>query len=788
MKNENPISPFKIVLSFDSLISEYEKQLENEQNHVTKDYINGLLSYVKNYPTLATGIYSEKELNDYKEPIRLLLSDLFPRTLTKNEIKVATVPLKNLFFFQTERFQSILEAAGEEYFPEMGIEDDLIYIMSCTWILGKVYGKPIDLKRPLYFKIPDATGVIKTYKLAINADFTDIKPTKNAREITENDIDELLQDFDNLDLWKKKFPPESWELKGFTIINLIDVTIDTVISDLKSNLLDHTPNTNNNFDDFEANFKKLYNNIDLNVGFTLFEKSNGTLMTRPEKETNSYMLGNHQLKVCSEHMCEGAHSTLFEKKELFALADVDDYAAKTRNNPLSKALLENNIKSCIFAPIVYQDELLGILEIVSSKKNELNAANAHKLQDILPYIVTTAKRANDLAENQIKAVIQNECTSIHPTVLWKFDEEAQQFLTSKAEGKDAIFNDIAFDYVFPLFGQIDIKGSSTARNNAIQADFIEQLDLVKNIFCKVKETENLPFYDHIIFRINEFSIDMKQSFNTASEESLLHFLSREINPIMPHIQNLSEELKQLVNNYYNKINPQTGIIYHKRKDYETTVQTINEQMASIIDKKQEEAQAIFPHFFERFKTDGVEHNIYIGQSLVKDKQFNKVYLNNLRLWQLTTMCEMENDFYELQKELPMSLDCASLLLVFSNSLSIRYRIDEKKFDVDGSYNARYEIIKKRIDKAHIKGTDERITQKGKLVIVYSQKKDELEYMRYLNYLQSKNYLENDIEVLDLEDLQGVVGLKALRVSITYNSQNKVASITYGDLMKEIEKN
>ena len=51
-------------------------------------------------------------------------------------------------------------------------------------------------------------------------------------------------------------------------------------------------------------------------------------------------------------------------------------------------------------------------------------------------------------------------------------------------------------------------------------------------------------------------------------------------------------------------------------------------------------------------------------------------------------------------------------------------MDEKKFDVDGTYNTRYEIVKQRVDKAYIKGTKERTTQKGKICIVYYQKEDE----------------------------------------------------------------
>jgi len=115
-------------------------------------------------------------------------------------------------------------------------------------------------------------------------------------------------------------------------------------------------------------------------------------------------------------------------------------------------------------------------------------------------------------------------------------------------------------------------------------------------------------------------------------------------------------------------------------------------------------------------------------------------------------------------------------------------MDEKRFDVDGTYNARYEVVKKRVDKANIKGTTQRITEKGKLVIVYSQRSDEKEYLKYINFLQSKKYLEDEVEIVELDELQGVTGLKALRVNILYNVNKEAKEYyTYSDLMKEINK-
>ena len=240
--------------------------------------------------------------------------------------------------------------------------------------------------------------------------------------------------------------------------------------------------------------------------------------------------------------------------------------------------------------------------------------------------------------------------------------------------------------------------------------------------------------------------------------------------------------------YESKIDMGTGSYYDHRKNYDESVTLVNKTLSSVIDKRQESAQYMFPHYYERYKTDGVEHNMYIGSSISESKEYNPLYLNNLRLWQLQVMCEMENAHYSLKPKLPVPLDAASLILVYNTSLSIRFRMDEKQFDVDGTYNARYEVIKKRIDKSYIKGTEQRLTQKGVLSIVYSQKKDELEYLRYIKFLKSKGYFTNQIEIVELEGLQGVSGLKAIRAQILYKrEQEPEKTYTYQDLMDALKE-
>jgi hypothetical protein len=144
-------------------------------------------------------------------------------------------------------------------------------------------------------------------------------------------------------------------------------------------------------------------------------------------------------------------------------------------------------------------------------------------------------------------------------------------------------------------------------------------------------------------------------------------------------------------------------------------------------------------------------------------------------------CGMAARAHQLRDRLPIPLETTHLILVQHAPLSIRFRFDEKRFDVDGAYDIRYEIMKKRIDKALVEGTTERVTQPGKVALVYSQPGEALEYRAYVEYLQSLGYLTGRTEQLDLEELQGVQGLRALRVQVDLDNPKLQDRINLADL-------
>ncbi|MEM9361652.1 MAG: GAF domain-containing protein [Bacteroidota bacterium] len=784
----NMESPMLQLVSFNKLLEHYEEQLNSKDKYLA-DRAKFVLDAQAPYPELREGFSDLSLLTKYEEVIRIILADTCSPVLGLNEIKTISSPFENFVFNSSERFKNILNDAGEDYELEIrNLPKDINYILKCIIVLNFHYGYKMDFKRPLFYDIPDKNGLMRHYRVLYNADFMEIHTTEKSKELTKEDVDELLENFDIIELWKEKIPPNSFVSKGFVIANMFDVTAEHSISEIKSTLIGSNKRGSENFmESFQDTFRSLFNLHNIRVGFAGYDSGTNRFLKIYGKGIESFLLNGKETGVCSDMLCEGSYGKLLDENTYFSISNVESYYKKSNGQQPYKGLYDQGIRSAILAPIADNGMLLGVLELVSDTVNELNSVNANKLDDVMPFIVSAVLRSIEEEENLVDAIIQHECTTVHSSVYWKFQEEAKKFMADELIGNQPVFREIAFKNVYPLYGQVDIKESSKERNISIQRDLMIQLSEINSVLSKAVEKYKLPIYEELMFRVDTYLNEVKEALYTHTEQAIFDFVKQEVNPVFNHLKKLDKGLSKLVDIYEAQIDPTTESYYDHRKNYDDSVMEANMQLAALLDKKQLEAQEMFPHYFERYKTDGVEHNMYIGSSIANDRIFDELYLSNLRLWQLQVMCDMENKYYALKPELPVKLDVASLVLVYSTPLAIRFRMDEKRFDVDGTYNARYEIIKKRIDKSYIKGTNERLTQKGKLAIVYSQRKDEKEYMRYITFLKSKGYFTNNIEIVELEGLQGVTGLKAIRAEILYTKDKKSErTYTYDDLMEELK--
>ncbi|PSL34871.1 GAF domain-containing protein [Chitinophaga ginsengisoli] len=776
-----PDSPFQIQLSFFHIIEELEKQAAGSVGESTIQ-AKALLAEVAQCPELVEGLTTYEQIEKNEDLIHRLLTNYFPQELTMNEIKAINLPYTDLIFNHTARFKNILKAAGPDFsFNIRDFDAHQFYVLSCCLILNEFYGTTLDFSRPLFYDIPTADGVIKHYRILYNADYLDILPTERAVTLTADDIDLLLNSYDNLDLWKSKFPKESWTLRGFSIMTLYDATVENAVSIFKERLLGL------NAAGFEENMQSIFRSIyripDIKVGFTLYnqEEDQFTASEPFSQYMTSFIVQGQSHKEAQMLLCSSSYNCLIRRKQYFAISDVDEFVASDPENMLGNYFHRQGIKSFILAPVVKNGQLLGVLELLSLRTKELNSINANKLEVVMPYLTDTMERLLVEMQNELQAVIQEKYTAIHSSVYWKFREEAQTLIAHRETGRDYELREIVFPDVYPLYGQIDIKGSSEVRNASVQQDLQLQIKtlcpLIKQLinpdYVMAEEaaygksgtsdpSPQINAFREVQEQLRDYLVELTFPLRAGTEQYITAYLANEVHPLL---QRYATDPR--VQAYFAETDKEKGAFHLQRRKYETTISTINNRLSDVIDRNQTIAQVLYPHYYERFKTDGIEHNLYIGASISPKLQFSLQRLYDLRLWQLKTLCEMEIAHHRLKAELPYPVDVTTLILVYNATIAIRFRMDEKRFDVDGSYNARFEIVKKRIDKAFIKDTSERITQSGKITIVFSNRLEEQEYLQYINTLQSQMILEADIEQFDIEDLQGVSGLKAIRVKIVH---------------------
>ena len=725
-----------------------------------------ILEQIKHFPELKDGI---KHLDFFEKNeilMKDLLRDLFPPMLTKNEIKAIGFPFYNFFFNPTDRFQNIIQKAGENF--DMLIKDldpHRFYVMCCSIILRDYYNVNLNLSMPFIFDIPTEEGIVNHYRFLNNVDFIEVHPREGFRKLTESEISELMDNFEDLELWKSKFPPESWELKGFALISFFDATTENAISNLKSKLI-NLEDDKNLKNELNTIFRSIFQVADLEIGYTAIDLEENKFVRSPINGTiESFILAGIPKNYGNELLCEKNFNAMVDSKKYFSVSDVERSFQEFPESAMAKQLFDAGIQSAIFAPIIKDKKVLGIIELVSRKKM-LNSINANKMEIVMPYLVDTMDRLYTGIETRIQAIIQREYTSIHPSVYWKFRQEAERHIGFYREEFDLPYRNISFQNLTPLFGQTDVRHSSISRNLVIKQDLEIQLGFISDLFTHFSSDNDLEI---VINKLNYFKELLQTDIKADTENLVQNFIFAEVHPLLDSLKLQKIDYNQLITDYFKKLDPRTNMVYDFRRKFDESLSAINKNLADLLDQRQEEQQLRFPFYYERFKTDGVEHNMYIGSSIAPDLTYDPVFLKNLRLWQLRVLCESELQYHKFRKNLEFSLDVSSLILVYSTPISIRFRMDEKRFDVDGSYNARYEMIKKRIDKSTIKNSTERITQPGKISIIFSQEKEREDYLKLIKILQDQNVLESTVEELEVEDLQGINGLKALRVGVNYEA-------------------
>lgn len=754
--------PIKIIYSFETLFKELEASEYNFGE------FNAFLEYLKvTRPELIDGVETFEDFEKLIHNVEPIIDKIIPKPFIKYNLKAITFPFSDKFIFATDRLKEFIENKTSSLkFNYEHLDYETLYKFCCCFILSKYYHKNLEFNLSNQLVIENENGY-KTYLgTDINHDYFKIFPSENKFELSEDEIDDLLNNYEDTSLWMEKIPIGSWIAKGFNLVSFFDNTTEIALSNLKSKLLSYGEPFDIVRSDIISALKSIFRINELEVGFSAYNSDKNQLEISHLLQLNNSLLMDHRKKLkLTDIACTDLQNKI-SKADYYVVSSVDAAFTKFPQDKMLKIAKNSGIKSLILYPLKNGNSCLGVLEIASKETGVFNRINANLLREITPLLEESIYRYSVEFENQINAYIQTEYTSLHPSVDWKFREKAKEHLLNPGNSKQK--SQISFQNVYPIYGELDVRNSSNIRNECLKMDYINQLNYLILICKELHKRSNKVKFLSYIEDLQNFLERIDNVDKIYFESELFDYISFQIHPEIPKY--VKEDEKSIIEEYLKKLDSTTGLYYVERKKFDQSIAMTNSLLSNKLDAFQKDAQEIFPHYYERFKTDGIDYNLYVGRSIAPLNKFSYQNIREIRYWQLQAMIALEQGYKNIQKNNPLKLEVASLLYATNTTLDILFKLDEKRFDVNGYNNAKYEIVKKRLSKAFVKGSNERINQPHKICIIYTEDILREEYTNYINLLIKKGFLKNDIEYLEIDDLQGLSGLLAIRVSVNYKNK------------------
>ncbi|MCE6989381.1 GAF domain-containing protein [Dyadobacter sp. CY323] len=788
---ESPLGLLQIdtSISFKPFIDFLERKADEERT-VKRTFFEMVLGKLRANPAFSEKIPLE-DIGRYKEELSLIYGMLMPPIADEKDVCWAmSAPVNPVVFYGTSGFYDLLMDSHTG-----GIRCDLEHDdnvdtkthklqMLYSIILERCYDLPEIYKHELIVSLKDEkSGLQKYYKLNIDTRFCEIYPKDVLPKLDLDAVRNEMHDSFDIDRMTEILPLSLFRFEGFSVITLKDVTAEHAVESIKNTILDRASiDSHTYFTQVTSALKMLTGDDQFNFGSMPILRVNNKLVFNRGNVLYSKLMNAATENGMAESMYLGmADEYLKAPKPMLVHELTQEFANK---KDFGKLLYNDGVRSYALLPVFYDNKVVGLLEVFSKNPNAVNEPVLHKLDVALPLLAQIFKNYIDEFNAGIDNVIREKFTSLQPAVQWRFRETAWHYMRDKAlSPNNAAIEDIHFKNVYPLYGAIDIRNSTIERNIALKQDLNLQFTLLIETFTVLKKSLGFGLADEMIFKCRKWLEEINDAATDNDEMKVRDFLELEAHPFLQHFKEESllrsfgrekeDEgevlLRKRIDEYFAVIDEYNGEANSNRKALEASMQMINSSVNLYLDLFRQEIQQSYPTYFEKFRTDGIEYDIYIGQSIEPEKKFSELYLKNIRLWQLTSMAAITRITHSLIPQMQRRLETTQLIFINSSSIDISFRDDERRFDVEGAYNIRYQVIKKRIDKVHIKGTGERLTQPGKIAMVYFNNKSAEEYVGYVRYLQEKNTLLNDLEFLDLEELQGVTGLKALRVGVNLDA-------------------
>src|SRR5690606_35986550 len=337
---------------------------------------------------------------------------------------------------------------------------DLIYAL----VLRKFYHVPQYPDCDIVFSYhEESTGLLKYVKFNIDNRFVDVKVNGDLPVLDSAEFRFNLPRLMDAEKLSEVLPLRLFTVCGFSVISVKDVTATYTLQNLKK--LTYSDSLPSN-DKVSQSVKTLVNSNEVDFSLLPFIKLNKKVVFDIRNNTKSILLTIASSKKKRMDNLDGfIEDYKSEPKVIVMESEPAPYSIKY--NFLLEGLSKLELTYYALIPVFHNQEVVGLLEIFSKTLKKMDRENVGKGIAATYLLSQIIKTSTDKFEKEINQIISEKFTYLQPSVQWKFNEVALEYLQKiEPHRPKPLIGTVQFEHVFPLYGAIDIRNSTLERNRA----------------------------------------------------------------------------------------------------------------------------------------------------------------------------------------------------------------------------------------------------------------------------------------------------------------------------------
>ncbi|MEJ0056800.1 MAG: hypothetical protein WDN75_14780 [Bacteroidota bacterium] len=718
-----PIPAVNCVLTFRPYLRYVEEQIAITKSDVYRKFLESIVALLKASPELLEPIQDMSLLDKHEELIELIKTTQLSQINSDHKLYTLGIPSGrppkiNYFGYSDEFAEFFKERIGKLrlYSPEVGEEfrrANYREILKRAYNIASNDGAPEAMMQWVY----EVNGVRHFYKVIRHHQFVNVGFDGDLPPLQQEWVDYASGTILNHNELTSPLPFSRLKIEGFFVFSLEDETKAVALAELNKIVTQlHLDEKNSTTQKLRQSTLSLMGSNKIEMGFLGILKVNGNYVYHDIFSSTSIVFGRLKAYFTTEELTNVYHFIAEQSSNTPSILssmynDVHEMCDSAGNSGHVRQVLDKQgIHALKFIPVWHNNILLGIIELGSQDENEINVEVLRSLDAAIPVFREYFLHKTNSFHDYMKSFIMQRYTSIQKSVAWKFNEEVWNTLKNVSDHNLVIETPpVRFENLYPFYGAVDFRNSSQKQMEAIHSDYETQLNYLQALLERDDLAKNDPYANDFLVKVQYWRDQLSSDIDIQEEAELRNFLESEsVNSINLLAAQKKIQRSEAVD-YTWTVTSKYGKFHVFHNKYEESIQELNRVLKEELLKAEVALQEKLPHYFEKFQTDGIEYSLYAGNSINPSQAFSPDSVRIIVDWQLDVMLKMANATNRYKENLSVPLETTQLILVHENTVDISYRIDERHFDVEGSYSIRYQVLKKRIDKVRLLNSPERLT-------------------------------------------------------------------------------